>query len=182
MYKSGTIVIETIESKVLRDNPLGDPYVRRVPVYLPPGYGESDVAYPVVFVLTGFTGRGTMLLNDSAWDDNLAQRMDRLIAEGQVQPMILVMPDCFTALGGSQYLNSSAVGRYEDHVVQELVPFIDERYRSLAPDGYRAVMGKSSGGDGSGWPCVTPTCSTPSPATAGTCISSIATSQISPSS
>ncbi len=149
MHRSGTVVIETIESKALQGNPLGDPHVRRVPVYLPPGYEESDAAYPVVFVLTGFTGRGTMLLNDSAWDDNLAQRMDRLIADGRAQPMILVMPDCFTRLGGSQYLNSGAVGRYEDHVVQELVPFIDGRYRSRAPDGYRAVMGKSSGGYGS---------------------------------
>ncbi len=148
MNETGTVVFETIESHVLRDNPLGDSPVRRVPVYLPPGYAESDRAYPVVFVLTGFTGRGTMLLNDSAWDENLAQRMDRLIGEGRSQPMILVMPDCFTALGGSQYLNSTAVGRYEDHIVEELVPLIDRRYRTKALAGFRALMGKSSGGYG----------------------------------
>ncbi len=145
----GTVVVETVTSDVLRDNPLGDPFVRRVPVYLPPGYDSGRERYPSVYVLTGFTGRGTMLLNDSAWDENIARRMDRLIGEGKVRPMILAMPDCFTRIGGSQYLNSSAVGRYEDHVIQELVPLIDRRYRTLADRDHRAVVGKSSGGYGS---------------------------------
>ena len=145
----GTVVIEKITSNVLRDNPLGDPYVRRVPVYLPPGYESGSTRYPVVYVLTGFTGRGTMLLNDAAWDENIAERMDRLIAQGTVRPMILIMPDCFTRIGGSQYLNSAAVGQYEDHVVKELVPFFDNKYRTIADRDHRAVVGKSSGGYGS---------------------------------
>src|SRR5574341_1890012 len=145
----GTVVIETITSNVLRGNSLGDPHVRRVPVYLPPGYDKSNARHPVVYVLTGFTGRGIMLLNDSAWDENIAQRMDRLIGSGAVKPMILVMPDCFTRIGGSQYINSSATGNYEDHVVKELVPFIDKKYRTVADRDHRAVMGKSSGGYGS---------------------------------
>jgi S-formylglutathione hydrolase FrmB len=145
----GTIVIETITSQALRGNPLGDPFVRHVPVYLPPGYGTGSTRYPVVFVLTGFTGRGTMLLNDAAWDETLPQRMDRLISEGRVRPMLLVMPDCFTRIGGSQYINSSAVGQYEDHVVKELVTFIDNKYRTIAASNHRAVVGKSSGGYGS---------------------------------
>jgi len=145
----GTVVIETFESQVLKNNPLGDPFVRRVPVYLPPGYEDGGTRYPVVFVLTGFTGRGTMLLNDAAWDETLPQRMDRLIAEGNVQPMILAMPDCLTRIGGSQYLNSSAVGQYEDHVVKELVAFVDNKYRTIADRNHRAIVGKSSGGYGS---------------------------------
>lgn len=145
---SGTVIIETIASTVLRGNPLGDPFVRRVPIYLPPDYHEDAVRYPVVFVLTGFTGRGTMLLNDAAWEETLPQRMDRLIAEKSVRPMILVMPDCFTRLGGSQYLNSSAVGRYEDHVTQELVAYVDQNFRTQADRAQRAVVGKSSGGYG----------------------------------
>ena len=145
----GTVVIETITSNVLRGNPLGDPFVRRVPVYLPPGYESGSTRYPSVYVLTGFTGRGTMLLNDAAWDENIAERMDRLIAQGTVRPMILIMPDCFTRIGGSQYLNSSAVGQYEDHVVKELVPFFDNKYRTIADRDHRAVVGKSSGGYGS---------------------------------
>ncbi len=145
----GTVIIETITSSVLRGNPLGDPHVRRVPIYLPPGYESSNARYPSVYVLTGFTGRGTMLLNDSAWDENIARRMDRLIASGAVKPMILVMPDCFTRIGGSQYISSSATGNYEDHVVKELVPYFDNKYRTIADRDHRAVMGKSSGGYGS---------------------------------
>jgi S-formylglutathione hydrolase FrmB len=149
MIPSGIVVLETITSDVLRDNPLGDPFLRRVPIYLPPGYENGNAHYPSVYVLTGFTGRGTMLLNDSAWDETLPQRVDRLIAEGKVRPMILVMPDCFTRIGGSQYLNSPAVGQYEDHIVKELVPFVDNKYRTVADPDHRAVVGKSSGGYGS---------------------------------
>jgi S-formylglutathione hydrolase FrmB len=147
---SSQVIIENIDSAVLRGNALGDPTVRRVPVYLPLGYeSESTRRYPVVYILTGFTGRGLMLMNDTAWDENIQQRMDRLIQEGKCQPMILVMPDCFTRLGGSQYLNSTATGRYEDHVVDELVPYIDSHYRTLAAAEHRGVCGKSSGGYGS---------------------------------
>lgn len=137
-----------ISSSVLSDNALGDPTQRTAGVYLPPGYDSSRQRYPVVYVLVGFNSRGTMLMNDSPWDENIAQRMDRLIASGTVQPMILVMPDCLTRYGGSQYLNSSATGRYEDHLLQELVPFIDRNYRTIAERGCRAVIGKSSGGYG----------------------------------
>jgi len=144
----GTITIETVTSDVLRGNPLGDPFIRRVPIYLPPDYDKSNARYPVAFVLAGFTGRGVTFLNDAPWGETIAERMDRLVAQGKARPMILVMPDCFTRLGGSQYLNSPAVGQYEDHVVQELVAFVDNKYRTLADRAHRAVVGKSSGGYG----------------------------------
>jgi S-formylglutathione hydrolase FrmB len=137
------------ESEVLRGNPCHDPHHRLVPIYLPPSYDhESRRRYPVVFVLTGFTGRGRMLLNDGPWSPALDERMDGLIGRGECGEMILVMPDCFTRYGGSQYLNSSATGRYEDHLIQELVPFVDRQFRTLAQPGHRGVMGKSSGGYG----------------------------------
>ena len=83
MIPSGNVILETITSDALRGNPLGDPFVRRVPVYLPPGYESGSARYPTAYVLTGFTGRGTMLLNDSAWGETIAQRMDRLIAAAE---------------------------------------------------------------------------------------------------
>src|SRR5262249_12105603 len=76
--------------------------------------------------------------------ENLVERWERLMAAG-AKPAILVMPDCFTRLGGSQYVNSPAIGRYEDHIVGELVPAIDAQFPS---SGARGVMGKSSGGYG----------------------------------
>jgi S-formylglutathione hydrolase FrmB len=138
-----TVEIVEFESRALRGNPLGDPHVRRTPVYLPPSYPKAR--YPVYYMLTGFTGFGELMIQRAAWSESLPERLDRLIREKKMGEAIVVMPDCFTRLGGSQYLNSTATGRYEDHVVRELVPYVDSRYRTT---GRRAVMGKSSGGYG----------------------------------
>ncbi len=137
------------ESSILAGNPLGDPYIRDLFIYLPPGYDEGGEKYPTVYCLTGFTGRGKGLLNDNAFTPNLAERMDRLIAAGTIKPMIVVMPDCFTYYGGSQYINSTATGNYEDYLTHEIVPFVDDNFRTTAERDSRAVMGKSSGGYGS---------------------------------
>ncbi len=144
----GTIKVLQHESNILKDNPLGDPYVRELYVYLPPDYENSDKNYPVTFCLTGFTGRGKMMLNDSAFSPNMAERLDMLIAEKRIKPMIVVMPDCFTKYGGSQYINSTATGDYEDYLIKEIVPFVDENFRTVTDKNSRAVAGKSSGGYG----------------------------------
>lgn len=145
MYSKNIVIVEH-ESEVLKGNPLGDPPVRQFPVYLPPGYESSgDKRYPVIFGLVGFTGTGFNYLNKRflfpSWDEMLDELHD-----GGMPGVIYVMPDCITRLGGSQYVNSSATGNYDDYIVQELVPFIDQTYRST---GHRAVMGGSSGGIGS---------------------------------
>jgi enterochelin esterase family protein len=131
----------------LENNPLGDKHIRDLYVYLPPDYDETKT-YPSVYVLTGFTGRGKMLLNDAAFTPNFAERMDKLIGDGAIRPMIAVMPDCFTYYGGSQYINSSATGNYEDYLTREIVPFVDENFQTIQDKNARAVMGKSSGGYG----------------------------------
>jgi enterochelin esterase family protein len=146
--KQGTVKIVRHESRVLKNNPLGDKYVRDLCVYLPPNYEESDKSFPVVYCLTGFTGRGKMFLNDNAFAPNLAQRIDNLIEENKIKPMIAVMPDCFTYYGGSQYINSSATGNYEDYLTKEIVPYVDSEFRTINDKNSRAVMGKSSGGYG----------------------------------
>ena len=146
--KQGTIKVLRHESEILQNNLPGDKSVRDLYVYLPPDYEASAENFPVVYCLTGFTGRGKMFLNDSAFAPNLAERMDKLIDAEKVRPMIAVMPDCFTRYGGSQYVNSSATGNYEDYLVEELVPFVDENFRTRASKNSRAVMGKSSGGYG----------------------------------
>ena len=144
----GRVVIHRFESAMLEGNAAGDSHVRQVPVYLPPAYdGEPARRFPVVFVLTGFTGRGRMLLNDNPWSPALDDRMDAIVDRGG-EEMVLVMPDCFTRYGGSQYLDSTATGRYQSHVVHELVPWVDRTFRTLASRDHRGVAGKSSGGYG----------------------------------
>ena len=144
--REGRVVIERFESAALAGNAAGDPARRDVPVYLPPSYdGTPARRYPVAYVLAGFTGRGRMLLNDGPWSPALDDRMNALIDSGRCGEMILVMPDALTRFGGSQYLDSSATGRYATHLIEELVPFVDRRFRTLATREHRGVMGKSSG-------------------------------------
>jgi enterochelin esterase family protein len=145
---SGRVEMLRFESEALKGNAPGDPHVRTVPVYLPPSYDAgAGRRFPTAYVLTGFTGRGRMLLNDNLWNPPLDLRMDALIAAGCGE-MILVMPDCATRFGGSQYLDSTATGRYETHLVAELIPEVDRRFRTLPAREHRAILGKSSGGYG----------------------------------
>lgn len=146
--RQGTVKILRHASRSLKNNPPGDNFTRDVCVYLPPGYEDSGAHFPVVYLLTGFTGRGKMLLNDNAFAPDIAGRMDKLIGENKIEPMIVAMPDCFTRYGGSQYINSSATGNYEDYLAQEIVSFVDENFRTINDRNSRAVMGKSSGGYG----------------------------------
>lgn len=141
----GKVVTHTYKSTILKSNPLKDPYVREVIIYLPPGYSESySKGYVTVFGLAGFGGSGKTLLNSDPLGENIEARMNRLISEGKSGPMILVLVDCFTRFGGNQYINSSATGRYEDYIINEIVPFVDKTYNTS----YHAVWGTSSGGYG----------------------------------
>jgi S-formylglutathione hydrolase FrmB len=140
------VVTHRFESRVLKSNPLKDPYVRNLTVYLPPNYSPSNsVGYVTAFGVVGFTGTGAMMFNVDPLGESLNRRMDRLISRGKCGGMILVMPDCFTKFGGNQYINSSATGRYEDYIIDEIVPFIEKEYNVSS----KAIWGKSSGGYGS---------------------------------
>jgi S-formylglutathione hydrolase FrmB len=141
------IIVETLSSSSLKHNPLGDPFTRPVTTYLPPGYDEGLDRYPVVYLLAGFSGSGLSFLNREPWEENIKERMDRLIDERQCRPMIVVLPDCFTRYGGSQYIDSSAIGNYGSYLL-EIVDFIDNTFRTIANRDYRAIAGKSSGGYG----------------------------------
>ena len=153
----GTIVIADHDSRVLADNPLGDPHLRKLAVWLPPGYDEGTVRgrsagrgrrYPVLFDLVGFTGSGLAHLNWRPFDENVPERAARLMHEKKMGPCIIVFPDCFTCLGGNQYINSSAIGNYADYLTRELIPHVDREFRTLASRAHRGCFGKSSGGYG----------------------------------
>jgi hypothetical protein len=62
-------------------------------------------------------------------------------------PCVVAFPDCFTRLGGNQYINSVVVGRWDDFLLREMVPFVEGQFRCGGP-GRRGVFGKSSGGYG----------------------------------
>ncbi len=141
------IRIETIESEALQGNPLGDPHVRQLAVYLPPGYSSHQARYPCLYLLAGYAGSWRSYLNWQPWEEGLQQRLDRLILSGRARPMIVVLPDAFTRYGGSQYLNSTAIGRYQDFLL-EIVTWVDKHFRTRPERQCRAIAGKSSGGFG----------------------------------
>ena len=146
----GELVVVEHTSRVLADNALGDPHVRSFPVWLPSQYshGRSEKRFPVLFDLVGYTGSGWSHTNWQNFSENLPERLERLIGERRMGPAIVVFPDCFTSLGGNQYINSSAIGRYADYLTRELIPFIDSEFRTLADRDHRGCFGKSSGGYG----------------------------------
>jgi len=131
------------ESVVLKDNPLGDPYRRGVAVLRPPS-GRTE-GTPLLVLLPGYMGAGpNELARRGPFEENLFQLFDRLQRSGACGEATLLSPDCITALGGNQYVNSSAMGRYDDYIVQELLPWAQERYRTRGV----GVLGQSSGGFG----------------------------------
>ncbi|MHB8600745.1 MAG: alpha/beta hydrolase [Ktedonobacteraceae bacterium] len=137
------------ESEVLKGNRLGDPNVRPLWVYLPPGYEDDESRrYPTVYMIQGLTGQLDMWRNRSAFRKTYPELADELFARGEAPPCIIVWVDCWTSLGGSQYLDSPATGRYHTYLCDEIVPWVDAHYRTLAARDHRGIAGKSSGGYG----------------------------------
>ena len=145
----GQIELPTFESKVLAGNVLGDPTLREVLVYLPPSYSsERERRYPLMMILPSYASGHRTLMNYRAWQPDVFERYERLLAAAEVPEAILVVPDTMTRWGGSQFINSAATGRYQDYLVQEVLPFVDRRYRTVPGRERRAVVGRSSGGYG----------------------------------
>jgi S-formylglutathione hydrolase FrmB len=139
----------TFESEVLRANPLGDPSQRPLWVYLPPGYDDDPGRrFPSVYAIQGLTGQLDMWRNRAAFRRNFPELADELFASGEAPPCVIVWVDCWTSLGGSQFLDSPATGRYHTYLCDEVVPFVDQRYQTLDAPQHRGIMGHSSGGYG----------------------------------
>ncbi|MEJ2384435.1 MAG: alpha/beta hydrolase-fold protein [Xanthomonadales bacterium] len=147
-WPRGRVLTLPHRSKVLAGNPWNDPVERDVAVYLPPGYDEAGAPYVALWDLAAYTNAGPGHLNWRNHGENLPARLDRLIGSGAMAPAVVVIPDCYTALGGNQYVNSPAVGRYADYLVEELVPFVEREVNVLGERRGRALFGKSSGGYG----------------------------------
>ncbi len=143
---AGTIHRLGIKSRVLKGNPLGDPAVREVHVYAPAGY-RAERPLPLIVWLAGFTHSGHSETNFRAFGENMPQRLDRLIGTGAMQPVVVAFPDCFTRLGGNQYINSAGIGRYADHLADEVLPLVESRF-ATGGAGRRGCMGRSYGGYG----------------------------------
>lgn len=143
------IDLPILESWALKGNALGDPHVRTLPVYLPPHYNDDQTRrYPLILMLSSHGNTGQSLLNWRPWDESLPQQLDRLITSGVCPPFIMAIPDTWTRLGGSPHINSPAIGNYGDYLLDDVIPYVEAHYRTLADGAHRAIMGRSSGGYG----------------------------------
>ena len=146
---AGRIDEHVISSELLRGNPLGDPYERPLLVYLPPGYDDDPGrGYPAVYVIQGYTGNVAMWRNRSPYRLPFPEAADAVFAGGDAPPAIVVYVDAWSKYGGSQFVDSPGTGRYHSYLCDEVVPWVDARYRTLPDPAHRAIMGKSSGGFG----------------------------------
>jgi S-formylglutathione hydrolase FrmB len=145
----GALHVDFVRSEALAGNPLGDPATRPVGVYVPPEYDPAGSRrYAALYVLHGYTGDVATMASSRPWETNVVQWADRLIASKRMPPVVLVLVDGFTRLGGSQYVDSIHNGAYATYTVRDVVGHVDRNYRTIASEGGRAVLGKSSGGFG----------------------------------
>ncbi|MCX2861072.1 alpha/beta hydrolase-fold protein [Paucibacter sp. PLA-PC-4] len=135
----------TLDSEVLAGNLVDASPRRIIDVYIP--HGEDGRGLPFLVDIVGFTAGGPAHTNWKNFGENLPERLDRLIAGGEMPPVVVAFPDCFTRLGGNQYVNSVAMGRWDDFLRDEVVPFVEERF-GCGGTGRRGLFGKSSGGYG----------------------------------
>jgi enterochelin esterase-like enzyme len=123
----GSVTRVIIESQALKSNMLGDPSARAVDVYVPAGHDGQGL--PLLVDLVGFTSSGLSHTNWVGFRENLPERLDRLIGEQRMPPVVAAFPDCFTRLGGNQYINSASTGAWEHFLLQEMLPAIEATLR-----------------------------------------------------
>jgi S-formylglutathione hydrolase len=141
----GQLVVDTVHAKSLERNLYGDSPDRSMLVYLPQSYASSpNRRYPVVYLLHGYG------VDERGWTGYapIKPAMDTLVRAGVVREMIIVMPNARNALDGSFYTNSATTGNWDDFVANDLVAYVDKKYRTLARPESRGLAGHSMGGYG----------------------------------
>ncbi|HVB53226.1 MAG TPA: alpha/beta hydrolase-fold protein [Candidatus Acidoferrales bacterium] len=147
--RQGQLVEMVLHSRLLHGNVLGDPADRPLWVYLPPAYQEQpERRLPVIYLLQGMSGQLDMWKSRSGFRRTPIELFDQLFSDPTAPPCLLVFADCWTRLGGSQFLDSPGTGQYHSYLCEEVVPAVDATFRTLADRDHRAVAGKSSGGYG----------------------------------
>lgn len=141
--KKSLLVTDTINSVVLMQNKVGLDRKRSIKVVLPPGYTTTKKAYPVVYYLHSIYGNAEGIIANGA-----KRLSERAFEKGIAKEFILVIPDCSSPNIGSLYENSPVSGYWLNYITEEIVPYIDKKYRSIRNASSRAVVGDFMGGRG----------------------------------
>lgn len=140
----GKVITEKLASSVLQNTKAGVDPNRLVKIYLPPGYETSGKSYPVVYYFHNLGWSAEKMFESG----NVQKLVDRAVANHVVNAFILVAANYGSAQRGSWYENSAVTGRWLDFTVDELVPFIDSRFRTIKNRDSRALVGDFVGGRG----------------------------------
>lgn len=131
----------TIASQSLNGNVPGDPTDREVIVYEP---DDKKQRAPLLVGLPPFGFNHNSFVSSSPLSEGLEDIIARLYRKEMLNGAVIAVPDCYTKYGGNQYINSSAVGMYENFITQELIPKLREEYGTSGT----GIFGKGSGGFG----------------------------------
>ena len=136
----GSIQGCTIPAPALAGNLLGDPASLDIVTWLPPGYETTAVRLPVVYFLAGYTASAAQL--------SLTLHQAITSTGAEPPPFILVLVTGKNAVQGGFYVDSPVTGRWEDAIIDDLIPYVDAAYRTLPAPASRGIAGHSMGGFG----------------------------------
>jgi enterochelin esterase family protein len=148
-HESGAIIRHfTLASRILTaTSKAGFHSARTHAAFLPAGITDQ-AQLPVVYLLAPWTSAGRTMFNWEPFREDLPSRLSRLIAQKTIPPCIVICPDLYIDYGGSQYINSEWVGHHADHLIHELIPFVEQNFPVKKGYQHRTALGRSSGGFG----------------------------------
>jgi pimeloyl-ACP methyl ester carboxylesterase len=140
----GSWVVKRFEAKSIQGNAGAEDPLRRLSIYLPPGYDKSETRYPVIYFLHGYE------VNDSLMGEwlGLKSLLDKAINSRKIPPVIFVLPNSHTRYLGSFYTDSPLTGKWATYIAKDVVEFIDTNFRTVAHPAARGLCGHSMGGTG----------------------------------
>jgi S-formylglutathione hydrolase FrmB len=142
-HPEGSVVVEWIPAPSLQMEQEAVPE-RRTTIYLPHGYNDTSERYPVIYYLHGFGWNDSLQVADDKFD----KLLDKAIATGRIEPVIVVIPNHQTEFMGSFYTNSALTGNWADFTAYDVVQYVDRNYRTIPDRLSRGVSGHSMGGYG----------------------------------
>lgn len=140
----GTVIHQRFLAPSIAGNPAGEDAMRRLTIYLPPGYEKSKQHYPVIYFLHGMYGEDSATMDDLAINDLL----DTAITGKHCRPVIFVLPNSYTKYKGSFYTNSKLTGNWADYIAKDVVNYVDKHFRTIPYKDSRGISGASMGGNG----------------------------------
>ncbi|MFC2152593.1 alpha/beta hydrolase [Bacteroidota bacterium] len=151
---TGTVIEEYIPSESIKNNIWGDTLNPKAIVYLPPSYYNSTKEYPVIYFLTGSFAEVDAMINGAFQGLLINESLDSLILSNVIKEMIVVVATAKVNLFDTGirmptlYVNSLINGNWEDFIVNDLITYIDNKYKTKKDRLYRGLAGHSMGGFG----------------------------------